>query len=233
VTAAAQLRAAQARVQAARATVAATQANLENTRIRAPFDGTVLRKDAEVGEVVAPAVAGGGLTRCAVVTMADLSTLEVEVDINESYIGGVDRGQPATIVLDAYPSVSYAAHVRQIMPTADRQKATVLVRVAFDSTDARVLPEMGGRVEFRTLADDPAADATPRVFVPADVVRNDGGRDIVWIVAEEKVTRREIDAGPVSGGEREVRSGLRGGETLVIDPPASLVDGARVKLVQN
>jgi RND family efflux transporter MFP subunit len=232
-TSAAQLRAAQARVQAARAMVAATEANLENTRIRAPFDGTVLRKDAEVGEVVAPAVAGGGLTRGAVVTMADLSTLEVEVDINESYIGGVDRGQPATIVLDAYPTVQFAAHVRQILPTADRQKATVLVRVAFDSTDARVLPEMGGRVEFLTVPNDAAADATPRVFVSADAIRNDGGRDVVWIVSDERVTRREVDAGPVSGGEREVRSGLRGGETLVIDPPASLADGVRVKVEQN
>src|SRR5690606_35308330 len=139
---------AEARVAAAEQIHAAAEAALENTRVRAPFTGTVLRKDAEVGEVVAPSVAGGGLTRGAVVTMADLSTLEVEVDVNEAYIGGVRRDQPAEIVLDAYPSVRFPGHVRQIMPTAHRQKATVLVRVVIDVQEPRILPEMGARVVF-------------------------------------------------------------------------------------
>ena len=226
--AAAQARAAAARIQAAQAALGVARANLENTRIRAPFDGTVLRKDAEVGEVVAPSVAGTGLTRGAVVTMADLTTLEVEVDVNEAYIGEIRQDHPASIVLDAYPGASYAAHVRQILPTADRQKATVLVRVAFDSSDARVLPEMGGRVAF--AADAGPAGGAPRVMIPAAAVRNVAGADIVWIVTDGTVTRREIEAGPVSGDEREVRSGLRGGETLVLDPPDTLVDGARVRI---
>jgi RND family efflux transporter MFP subunit len=225
----AQLRAARARVQAAEAAQDVAEANLDNTRIRAPFDGTVLRKDAEVGEVVAPSVAGGGLTRGAVVTMADLATLEVEVDVNESYIGEVAEGQPSNIVLDAYPGITYDGHVRQIVPTADRQKATVLVRVAFDNPDGRVLPEMAGRVVFRG-ADDASAAATPqRVVIAADAVRNEEGADWVWVVSEGRVSRRQIDAGPVSAGEREVRSGLRGGETLVLQPPAGLADGVRVK----
>lgn len=227
----AQVRAANARSQAAEAGLGIARANLENTVIRAPFDGTVLRKDAEVGEVVAPSVAGGGLTRGAVVTMADLKTLEVEVDVNESYIGDVRQDQPATIVLDAYPSASYPGHVRQILPTADRQKATILVRVAFDSADAKVLPEMGARVVFTSEADSVGAAA--RIVIPAAAVRNEAGADIVWVVTDGVVSRREIDAGPVSGGEREVRSGLRGGETLVVDPPADLADGARVHTQQD
>src|SRR5690606_4864100 len=163
--AAARLEAARARVDAARQGLAAAEANLENTNVRAPFSGTVLRRDAEVGEVVAPSVAGGGLTRGAVVTMADLSTLEVQVGVKESYIAGVRDDQPADIILDAYPSDRFPGHVRQVVPTADRQKATVLVRVAIDSGDPRILPEMGARVVFHDSA--AADDGGPaRVFVP-------------------------------------------------------------------
>jgi RND family efflux transporter MFP subunit len=160
--------------------------------------------------------------------MADLATLEVEVDVNEAYIAEVRQRQPADIMLDAYPTVTYAGHVRQIVPTADRQRATVLVRVAFDSADARVLPEMAGRVVFRSMGDGAAASRS-RVVIPAAAVRNEGGIDYVFVVSGDRVARRAIEAGPVSGGEREVRSGLRGGETLVVDPPAELADGARVR----
>ncbi|HEX7091919.1 MAG TPA: efflux RND transporter periplasmic adaptor subunit [Longimicrobiales bacterium] len=233
----ARLRAAAARVESARQALAAAEANLENTRVRAPFTGTVLRKDAEVGEVVAPSVAGGGLTRGAVVTMADLSTLEVEVDVNEAYIAGVRRDQPAEIVLDAYPGERFPGHVRQVVPTADRQKATVLVRVAIDSQDPRILPEMGARVVFlEPQAEEapgaaPAQAASPRIFVPAAAVRSEAGEDVVYVVVDEHARRRVIEAGPVMGGEREVRSGLIGGETLVLDPPAQLTDGARVRIM--
>lgn len=232
----ARLRAAAARVESARQARAAAVANLENTRVRAPFTGTVLRKDAEVGEVVAPSVAGGGLTRGAVVTMADLATLEVEVDVNEAYIAGVRRDQPAEIVLDAYPGTAFPGHVRQVVPTADRQKATVLVRVAIDSQDPRILPEMGARVVFleQQEAGAPDVEATaPRIFVPAAAVRSEAGEDVVYVVVEGHAHRRVIDAGPVMGGEREVRSGLIGGETLVLDPPAQLADGARVRIVEG
>src|SRR5690606_26816264 len=139
----ARLRAAAARVESARQARAAAAANLENTLVRAPFTGTVLRKDAEVGEVVAPSVGGGGLTRGAVVTMADTSRLEAEFDVNEAYIAGVSRHQPAEIVLDPYPGTAFPGHVRLVVPPADRQRATVLVRVAIASQDSRILPEMG------------------------------------------------------------------------------------------
>jgi HlyD family secretion protein len=231
--AAARVSAAGERVNAARQLRAAAEANLENTLIRAPFTGTVLRKDAEVGEVVAPSVAGGGLTRGAVVTMADLSTLEVEVDVNEAYIGSVTRNQPADIILDAYPTETFAGHVRQIVPTADRQKATVLVRVAIDDRDARVLPEMGARVVFRTVADSTSSAAPARVFIPSGAARSEAGETVVYIVENEHAVRRVIEAGPVSGGEREVRRGLSGGETLVLDAPAELVHGARVRVLPN
>jgi RND family efflux transporter MFP subunit len=223
--------AAEARLAAGRQAVAIARANLENTLVRAPFAGTVLRKDAEVGEVVAPSV-GGGLTRGAVVTMADLSTLEVEVDVNEAYIAGVRQDQRSEVVLDAYPSERFPGHVRQVLPTADRQKATVLVRVAIDSVDARILPEMGARVVF--LEEEGAGGAArARVFAPAGAVRTEGAETAVYIVAEGRATRRVVDAGPVSGDEREIRSGLQGGEALVLDPPQELVDGAAVRVAEG
>ena len=234
-TAEARARAAAARVEAGRQAQASVQANLENTIIRAPFAGTVLRKDAEVGEVVAPAVAGGGLTRGAVVTMADLSTLEVEVDINEAYIGGIRRDQSAEITLDAYPDAQFRGHVRQIVPTADRQKATVLVRVAIDSKDTRIMPEMGARVVFNEVSDGKAAAApvASRVYVPAAAVRNEAGADVAWVISAGRAHRRAIEAGPVMGDKREVRKGITAGETLILDPPTTLTEGARVKPAQN
>jgi RND family efflux transporter MFP subunit len=228
----AQLRAAEAREQAARALVGVARANLENTRIRAPFDGTVLRKDAEVGEVVAPAVTGGGLTRGAVVTMADLSALDLEVEVNEAYIAQVRRAQPAQIVLDAYPSETFPGHVRQIVPTAERDRATVLVRVAVDTADPRILSEMGGRVVFLETTEQ--AHAAPRpaaLFVPDSAVRSRGGRDVAWVVEQGRARLRPVDAGPVSAGRREVRSGLAPGDSVVLDPPPELVEGARVRIL--
>lgn len=228
----ARVRAQEARVQAADAGVRLAQANYENTLIRAPFTGTVLRKDAEVGEVVAPSV-GGGLTRGAVVTMADLSTLEVEVDVNEAYIARVRGGEPARITLDAYPDTSFRGTVRMIVPTADRQRATVQVKVSILDHDPRILTEMGARVEFLQAARDAAPGAgaappRPRVTVPAEAVRTDGGATVVWLVRDGQLERRAVDAGPVSGGMREVRSGLVGGEVLLLSGVASPTAGQRV-----
>src|SRR5258705_559013 len=163
----ARFNAAVARKRSAEAALRLAEASNENTVIRAPFTGTVLRKDAAVCEIVAPSV-GGGLTRGAVVTMADLSTLEVEVDVNEAYIAQIRSGQPARIGLDAYPDTSYRGAVRQIVPTADRQRATVLVKVGILNPDSRILPEMAARVEFleSTASAQAAAAAPPRIFVP-------------------------------------------------------------------
>jgi RND family efflux transporter MFP subunit len=217
-----------AQVQVAEAALGVAEANLENTLIRAPFDGTVLRKDAEVGEVVAPSV-GGGLTRGAVVTMADLNSLEVEVDVNEAYIAQIRNGQPASIILDAYPDTSYLGEVRQIVPTADRQKATVLVKVSILEPDARILPEMGARVDFLPESALEGVEARSRVFVPAAAVYDQAGEAVVWIVREGRAYRTPVDAGPVSGGRREIRTGLSGGEQVVTGGAEGLNDGARVQ----
>ena len=217
-----------AQIEVSEASIGVARANLENTFIRAPFDGTVLRKDAEVGEVVAPVATGGGLTRGAVVTMADLETLEVEVDVNEAYISQIGGGQETRIILDAYSDVSFAGEVRQIVPTADRQRATVQVKVRILEKDPRILTEMGARVEFIESQAAQADPSTSRIVVPAEAVRNEGGQSIVWIVREGRVSRTPVDAGPVSGGRRTVRSGLTGGEQVVITSEGDLEDGVFV-----
>jgi RND family efflux transporter MFP subunit len=227
--------AAAARVEAANAGLRFAQANMENTLVRAPFTGTILRKDAEVGEVVAPSV-GGGLTRGAVVTMADLTTLEVEVDVNEAYIGRVRGAQLARITLDAYPDTAFRGSVRQVVPTADRQRATVQVKVSILDRDPRILPEMGARVDFlapepaRTAAATPAAKAAPPRFrLPAAAVREFNGQSVVWLVRNGQLESRVVEAGPVSGGFREIRSGLSGGELVLTGGVETPKAGMRVQ----
>ena len=226
--------AAQARVESAQAALRFAQASFENTVIRAPFTGTVLRKEAEVGEVVAPSV-GGGLTRGAVVTMADLSTLEVEVDVNEAYIGRVSRDQKAKITLDAYPDPSFRGRVRQVVPTADRQRATVQVKVTITDHDSRILPEMGARVDFlaaappRTPRAANASPEPPRFRLPVAAVRDNAGKTVVWLVRDGKLSMREVVAGPASAGYREIRSGLVGGEQLLSGGVETPTEGMRVE----
>ncbi len=217
-----------AQLGAAKAEAALAQANLENTNVRAPFAGTVLRKDAEVGEIVAPSSAGGGLTRTAIVTMADLQTLEVEVDVNEAYIAQVRNGQPARITLDAYPDTSFRGRVRQVVPTADRQKATVLVKVSILDHDPRILPEMGAKVVFEAGAGAPVAVAARRVLAPESAVVQTSGGAYVWVVRDGRVRRENVDVGGTRDGRVEIRQGLSGGESLVLQPPAGLADGGRV-----
>src|SRR6476661_1799657 len=227
----ARLNAAVARKRSAEAGLRMAQASNENTIIRAPFSGTVLRKDAEVGEVVAPSV-GGGLTRGAVVTMADLSTLEVEVDVNEAYIGRIAGGRPARITLDAYPDTSFRGAVRQVVPTADRQRATVQVKVSILDHDARILPEMGAKVDFLEPEQPRAAGGAPArasVRIPSAALKSDGGASFVWLVREGRLTRRPVTVGPVSGGFLEVRSGLSGGEQLLVGGADDPKEGMRVK----
>jgi RND family efflux transporter MFP subunit len=229
-TAEARVNRVRAQVAAAAAAVGVAQANLENTFIRAPFSGTVLRKDAEVGEVVAPAVTGGGLTRGAVVTMADLETLEVEVDVNEAYIARIRNGQPTSIDLDAYPDTSFRGRVRQVVPTADRQRATVEVKVSILDVDPRILSEMGATVEFLEQAQEAQPAAAARVFVPAAAVRDESGLQIVWVVADGRVQRRVVEAGPVTGERREIRSGVSAGDQVVVEGHEGLEDGSRVRI---
>jgi len=235
---AARANSAAARVDAALASQRFAEVSLENTFIRAPFTGTVLRKEAEVGEVVAPSV-GGGLTRGAVVTMADLSTLEVEVDVNEAYIGRVQRAQAARITLDAYPDTAFRGVVRQVVPTADRQRATVQVKVSITDRDPRILPEMGACVDFLAAAVPVRAasaettDAPPRFRLPADAVRIIDGNTAVWLVRDGRLEAREVDAGPVSAGFREIRRGLSGGEQILTGGIEEPVQGMRVKVADQ
>ena len=221
--------AAAAQVNVAAAGLRYARATLDNTLIRAPFTGTVLRKEAEVGEVVAPSV-GGGLTRGAVVTMADLTTLEVEVDVNEAYIARIRSGQAARITLDAYPDTSFRGSVRQVVPTADRQRATVQVKVAISDRDPRILPEMGSRVDFLEpeTPRSAAEPERPRIRVPAAAVRDAGGKPQVWLVRDGRLEPRQVDAGPVSGGFREIRSGLAGGELVLTGGVETPQAGMRV-----
>jgi RND family efflux transporter MFP subunit len=223
--------AAVARRRSAEAALRLARANDDNTIVRAPFTGTVLRKDAEVGEVVAPSV-GGGLTRGAVVTMADLSTLEVEVDVNEAYISRIANGRPARITLDAYPDTTFRGEVRQVVPTADRQRATVQVKVSILDHDPRILPEMGAKVDFLEPEQPRTAGAAPvrtAIRVPAAALETDGGASFVWLVRDGRLTKRPVTTGPVSGGFLEIRSGLSGGEQVVVGGVEAPAEGMKVK----
>lgn len=219
-----------AQLNSARAQAELAAVNLENTQVRAPFDGTVLRKDAELGEIVAPASAGGGLTRTAIVTMADLGTLEVEVDVNEAYIAQIRSRQDVRITLDAYPDTSFRGSVRQVVPTADRQKATVQVKVSILDRDPRILPEMGAKVVFLSGSGRAVAPASRRVLVPADAVIQDAAGARVWVVAGGKVETRAVELGRARGDRYEVNRGLAAGESVVLKPPAALKRGLRVRV---
>jgi RND family efflux transporter MFP subunit len=231
-SASAKLKSLAAQADAAQAQLDVAKASYENTIVLAPFDGTVLRKDAEVGEFVAPSTAGGGLTRTAIVTMADLRTLEVEVDVNEAYIAQVRNGQTCRITLDAYTDTSFAGRVRQVVPTADRQKATVQVKVSILDRDPRILPEMGAKVEFiRAEGANAAAIAvTRRVLVPGAAVVQAQGGTRVWLVENGRATSRPVEAGLARGEQMEIRSGLAGGESVILSAPAGLKDGTRVRV---
>ena len=180
--------------------------------------------------VTLPRSVGGGLTRGAVVTMADLGSLEVDVDVNEAYIARITAGQRARITLDAYPDTGFSGAVRQVVPTADRQRATVQVKVAIADRDPRILPEMGARVDFLVPEVRQAAVAErPRIRVPVAALRETGGRTVVWLVRAERLEPREVEAGPASGGFREVRRGLAGGELLLVGGVDAPQAGMRVK----
>jgi RND family efflux transporter MFP subunit len=178
---------------------------------------------------------GGGLTRGAVVTMADLTTLEVEVDVNEAYIARVRNGGAAKITLDAYPDTAFAGEVRQVVPTADRQRATVQVKVSITDRDPRILPEMGARVDFLEPADSAGGERAapagpPRFRVPATAVGEVNGESVVWLVRDGRLEPRRVEAGPVSAGYREIRSGLAGGEQLLVGGVERPEAGMRVEV---
>jgi RND family efflux transporter MFP subunit len=214
-------------VAAADAKVTMAKQDIDNCIVRAPFDGIVVSKDAQRGEMVSPISAGGGFTRTGIATLVDMTSLEIEVDVNESYIARVREGQPVTAVLDAYPDWQIPAKVRTVIPTADRQKATVKVRAAFDRLDPRILPDMGVKVTF--LGKEPTkAETAGRVLVPRTAIHEDGGAPHVFVHRDGRVERRAVALGELRGTDQEVKAGLADGEQVVIAGARDLADGQRV-----
>lgn len=211
----------------AQAVLQSAQVALENTVIRAPFDGTVLTKNADVGEVVAP-LAGGAFSKSAVVTIADLRSLQVEADVAESNLEAISPGQPVEIVVDAYPDVRYPGYVARIVPTADRAKATVQVKVAFRSYDARVLPEMSAKVHFLPRPSRVAVDTQPVLVVPRTAVVERNGRSVVFVVEGGRAVEVPVIVGRQVGSSVAIREGLRPGVEVVDSVGASLRGGAKV-----
>ena len=223
---------AQQQVEVALTQVAARKTDLADMVVRAPFDGIAISKDAQPGEMISPVSAGGGFTRTGICTIVDMSSLEIEVDVSESYINRVTPGQPVEALLDAYPDWRIPAKVITTVPSADRQKATVRVRIGFDQLDPRILPDMGVKVSFLSEAPEPvvaSAAARPRLLVPKGAVRTVDGTAIVFVVRGERAERRAVKTGANDGDLVEVVSGLSAGDRVVTDGAATLTDGARVK----
>jgi RND family efflux transporter MFP subunit len=218
-------------VEVAQSQVRARETDLTDMVVRAPFDGVAISKDAQPGEMISPVSAGGGFTRTGIGTIVDMSSLEIEVDVSESYINRVRPDQPVEAVLDAYPEWRIPAHVITTVPSADRQKATVRVRIAFEQLDPRILPDMGVKVSFLSDRGTEPTDAPvrPLLFVPKTAVRTADGQSVVFVVRGDRVERRAVKLGREDGDQVEVISGVTAGDRVVVEGPEALVDGARVK----
>jgi len=225
----AQIEALQSQVAVADANVRVQQQNMADLEVRAPFSGVVISKDAQPGEIVSPLSAGSGYTRTGIATLVDMDSREIEVDVNEAYINRVKDEQQAEAVLDAYPDWSIPAHVISIVPTADRQKATVKVRIGFDKLDARILPDMGVKVRF---LDNAPTNTTrrPAVEVPSSAVFNVDDKRYVWRVANNKLERVAVSTGNERSGRIEIQSGINAGDTVVSQATDQMQDGMKVKI---
>jgi RND family efflux transporter MFP subunit len=218
-------------VAAAESRINEAQQAVDNTVIRAPFEGIVVSKDAQVGEMVSPISAGGGFTRTGIATIVDMNSNEIEVDVNEAYIARVVPEQRVTAVLDAYPDWQIPSKVRTVIPTADRQKATVKVRISFIKLDPKILPDMGVKVTF--LGDEPKKQAgavEPVATVPTAALRDDNGSKIVYIVKDNKLERRAVKPGNPRGSDTEIFAGLIPGDLVVTKGPPELHDGESIQL---
>ena len=214
-------------VTVAERTVAIWQQQREDTIIRAPFAGIVTSKNAQPGEMISP-MSSGGFTRTGICTIVDMDSREIEIDVNESYINRVTPGQEVVATLDAYAGWRIPCKVIAIIPTADRQKSTVRVRVGFDQLDPRILPQMAVKVAFR---DPGAAAATPvrLVIIPKNAVQNRDGRDLVFVIQRDRAERRAVTLAGAMAGDVTLSAGVSAGEKVVLDAPADLADGAAVK----
>jgi RND family efflux transporter MFP subunit len=226
---------AQQQVKVSESLVSQRRTDLADMAVRAPFDGVAISKDAQPGEMISPVSAGGGFTRSGIGTIVDMSSLEIEVDVSESYINRVHPNQPVEAVLDAYPDWRIPGHVITTVPSADRQKATVRVRIAFEQLDPRILPDMGVKVSFLTERAPAAADAAPRarLLAPKAAVRSAEGHDVVFVVHDGRVERRAVKAGTAEGDQVEIVSGLTAGEQVVVEGPATMKDGDKVTVKER
>jgi RND family efflux transporter MFP subunit len=222
-----------AQVAAAEARIQEAQQAVDNCTIRAPFDGIVVSKDAQIGEMVSPISAGGGFTRTGIATIVDMNSNEIEVDVNEAYIARVVPGQAVTAVLDAYPDWQIPSRVRTVIPSADREKATVKVRISFLKLDPRILPDMGVKVTF--LSEEQhhtksGSEAPAGVLVPQSAVRDDAGRKIVFLVKDNHAERRAVTVGDAKGGDVEIIGGLTQGDIVIVKGPPDIRDGQSVQV---
>ncbi len=220
-------------VQSSEARIREAQQAVDNCVISAPYDGIVVSKDAQVGEMVSPISAGGGFTRTGIATIVDMTSNEIEVDVNEAYIARVKDRQKVTAILDAYPNWEIPSHVRTVIPTADRQKATVKVRISFDKLDPRILPDMGIKVTF--LSDEPVkkVDAMAPVvaaLLPNEAVHDQNGKKIVFLLKNDKLERRAVSVGSTQGTQTEILSGIVAGDAVVVKGPANMQDGLAVQI---
>ena len=200
---------------------------IEDMVIRAPFDGVITAKNAQPGEMMSPIAGGAGFTRTGIGTIVDMTSLEIEVDVNEAYINRVSPGQPVDAILDSYDDWTIPARVIAIIPTADRDRATVRVRIGFEELDPRILPDMGVKVSFRSAEAEPE-EAPEGLLVEAAAVFQDTGRDLVYLVRDGRVQRRAVRLGDRRGSEVFVLSGLVEGDRVVLEGPPGLADGAEV-----
>jgi RND family efflux transporter MFP subunit len=221
---------AHSQVTSSEARIQQAQQAVDNCTIRSPYTGIVVSKDAQVGEMVSPNSAGGGFTRTGIATIVDMNSNEIEVDVNESYISRVQPGQPVTAILDAYPDWEIPSRVRTIIPSADRQKATVKVRVSFLKLDPRILPDMGIKVTFLGAEQKKQPGAEAAILIPQSAVHDENGKKIVFLVKDDKTERRAVTLGGNRGSDTEVLAGVAVGDTLVIKGPGNLRDAQSVEI---
>ena len=203
--------------------------DVEDCVIHAPYAGIVVSKNAQKGEIISPISAGGGFTRTGICTIVDMNSLEIEVDVNEAYINRVVPNQKAEAVLDAYPDWRIPGHVITVIPTADRQKATVKVRIGFDAKDPRILPDMGVKVAFIDSGGITAQQHA--VAVPKTAIRHDGDQDIVFVIdSGDRAERRAVKVVSTDSDDAKLASGVMDGERVVVEGPAELKDGQKVKV---
>lgn len=217
-------------VRAAEERIRVAQQDLDNTVVRAPFSGIVVSKDAQIGEMVSPVSAGGGFTRTGIATIVDMQSIEIEVDVNESNIARVVPDMPVTAILDAYPDWRIPAKVRTVIPTADRQKATVKVRIAFDKLDPRILPDMGVKVDFLGSESNKSQAASVKALVPQSAARKDNGTDVVFVFRNGRAERRAVRLGGKRGNDQEILAGLADGDQVIIGGLEGLRDGTEVEI---